>query len=162
MNAHQQIVEIPSKHTRPDGGERPMWSVTLDTRIQGTPLRVLYAFTIPEYVEAWLIAPGIDRVRCQNDPRSLNKLDIAFCRAGFQARRVSLQYVHRQLHTLHIDWQVAGELPANGTRVKLVLRQRDAHTFLHVRHSGFLSSQEWYWHQQMWKDSLERIRTLIR
>jgi hypothetical protein len=162
MNVHSQVQDLLPSHPAMEGRSRSLWAVTSSVQLVATPLRILYALTIPEYFEAWFMAPGIDSVRCERDRASINCLQLSLCRAGSEVRHIKADYTQPRLHSLHLSWRATPCSSAESTRVRVLLRPRMRETLLHLQHSGFVSIQEWSWHQQMWKDSLQKMQTVLR
>ena|ERR1035438_1830702 len=61
--------------------ERESLHVSTSIRIEAETRRVLYALATPEYMEAWLQFPGMDRIECHPDKRSVDRfrIDLSSC-----------------------------------------------------------------------------------
>jgi uncharacterized protein YndB with AHSA1/START domain len=143
----------------PDQDER---DVAISFKIEADSSRVLYALSIPEYIEAWLQAPdatdlqfvfnlvaqetfGIDLYRAETLQASVH----GFCRV-VGANQV--RYI----------WKTTS---ANGTTETLVDMQllcASSGCILGLKHSGFKDAAESAWCCEMWHQSLEKLRRLMR
>src|SRR5580693_6833860 len=56
--------------------EQVALDVAVSVEIAAESRRVLYALTIPEYMEAWLEVPNTEKLQCSADPRKPNSFHI--------------------------------------------------------------------------------------
>ena len=56
--------------------ESPPFDILGGTRIEAETRRVLYALAMPEYLEAWLQFPDINRIECHPEERSYDRFRI--------------------------------------------------------------------------------------
>jgi hypothetical protein len=62
--------------------------VALSVEIEAESRRLLYALTIPEYMEAWLQMPGAEKLWCFADPGAPNSFHIDLYSAKAQRARI--------------------------------------------------------------------------
>ena len=131
--------------------------VVLSYRIMAASSRVMYALSIPEYIEAWLQAPNPD------------PLQLVFNLEAEQAFRIDL-YRAEELQTIihstcrvvssnqvSYAWKTTSFLGAHETLVDIQLRYSSSGCILALKHTGFKDPRESAWCCKMWQQSLERL-----
>jgi len=141
--------------------ESPPFDILGGTRIEAETRRVLYALAMPEYLEAWLQFPDINRIECHPEERSYDRF------------RIDLFSSRERKGCIH-----GSCLLSMPNRVTYILERRDAamrfksvaeiwlfrgdrYCTLRLRHSGLESVQEREWHLSMWRLSLEKLRAIL-
>ena len=64
-------------------------NICLSALIEAEAQRVLYALTMPEYLEAWLVLPDVSRIECHSEQRSFDRF------------RIDLFYSDRPRESIH-------------------------------------------------------------
>jgi len=130
-------------------------------RIDVDARRMLYALSIPEYIEAWLEAPDADEM-LRFDFVADQRFNIAFYRA--EALRASIHGSARVVRHTRVDymWKTISANGITHTTVDLMILNRADGCVVVLNHKGFSSLEERAWHCRMWERSLEKLRRIVR
>jgi uncharacterized protein YndB with AHSA1/START domain len=135
--------------------------ITLSYRIMADSGRVMYALSIPEYIEAWLEAP------------STEALQLVFNLEAEQAFRIDLYHAEALQRSVHGScrivsanqvsyvWKTTSSLGTHETLVDMQLRYSSGGCILALKHSGFKDVRESAWCCKMWQQSLERLGRIM-
>jgi hypothetical protein len=132
-------------------------SVQVETDI----CRVLYAVSIPEYLEAWLEVPGIDRIEFHPLNRSFDKFQIdLYSFDRFQGTSYASCLLSKP-NRVTFRWRT--DSAGNGAEsiVEIRLWKHLTMCIVNLSHSGLCGSEGREWHFRMWQCSLERLRRLV-
>ena len=141
----------------PLGGIHP--DIFASTQIRAESSRVLQALSIPEYMEAWMQPPGIDRVEIHPDGRSFDRFTIALFSCS--ARLGSICGSCHLLKPNKITYVWERDCSAGRSLVEIWLWSYLGHCSLKLRHGQFTSRAEHDWHSSMWTCSFRRLRVLL-
>jgi uncharacterized protein YndB with AHSA1/START domain len=119
--------------------------------------RVMYALSIPEYIEAWLRAPNAEESQFVFSPEEQQAFRIDLYRA--EALQTSVQGSCRVLSANQVRyvWKTTSSFGTHETLVDMQLRCSSGGCILALKHSGFKDAKESAWCCKMWQQSLERL-----
>jgi uncharacterized protein YndB with AHSA1/START domain len=157
-------IEVDSQRPT-DGTAAPSGATTLDilatVRIEAEVRRVLYALATPEYMEAWLQLPEVERVECHPEQRSFDRFRIDLHCSGNRQQSIYGSCLLCKPNRVTYLW----ERDHSGSRFKSVV---EIHLFggpsqctLRLKHSGLSSHEDREWHSTMWQQSLVRLCKLM-
>jgi len=139
----------------------PSVNFVASVEVEADIRRVLYAVSIPEYIEAWLKVPGIDRVEFHPLNRSFDKFQIdLYSFDRFQGTIYASCFLSKP-NKFTFRWRT--DSTGNGAEsiVEIQLCKRLTMCVVNLRHSGLCGSEGREWHFTMWQRSLERLRRLV-
>jgi uncharacterized protein YndB with AHSA1/START domain len=135
--------------------------VVLSYQIEADSSRVLYALSIPEYIEAWLRAPESDDVRFAFVPegREAFRIDLYRGAVPLSSIRSSCRIVSS--NQVRYTWKIDSPIGASDTRVDIHIRCSSGGCILGLKHSGFRSTEESAWYDKMWHQSVENLCRIV-
>jgi|HubBroStandDraft_1064217.scaffolds.fasta_scaffold292891_1 uncharacterized protein YndB with AHSA1/START domain len=132
-------------------------SVPIGAEVQ----RILYALATPEYMEAWLQLPEVDRVECHSERRSFDRFRIDLLSAGKRQQSILGSCLLSKPNKITYLW----EKDHGGSRVRstveIYLLGGPTGCILKLKHSGFVSQDDREWHSAMWHRSLGKLCSLV-
>ena len=143
------------------------WSIGMEVDVNADARRIAEALTVPEYMEAWLRAPGrypgssVSVYQTFEAFRSNGHYSINYHTAGKLNVRITCSYLVRRRHKILLAWH---EEDASGGRESLVdirIRGNFGSSIVVLHHKGFVSQEEYRWHKEMWSTSLDRLASLM-
>lgn len=129
--------------------------------IKADARRVLYALAMPEYMEAWLDMPEIDRIECHPCGRSFDRFRITLYASAACKGCIHGECVLSRPDKITYLWERSYSGACARSTVEICLKGRQHICSLRLRHSGFQSSAESEWHSSMWHRSLEKLCGLM-
>jgi len=134
-------------------------SISVMASVKADRHRIYQALTVPEYIEAWLLAPGAiegsTEVFAGADFFSIGYS----CMQGERFRILCLYKVCRRGKLL-FTWEHNALSGAASSMVKIRLLGDFERTTVLVTHVG-LSLSDQQWHEDLWKSSLEKLGKLF-
>jgi hypothetical protein len=136
--------------------------VALAFRIEAASGRVLYALSMPEYIEAWLQAPSGEGLKSVFSPVTPEAFRIDLYLA--QTLQASIYSACRvvSIDQVAYTWKTTSPTGITETFVDLQLRDSSDGCILGLRHRGFKNKEESAWCRRMWSQSVERLCRLMR
>jgi uncharacterized protein YndB with AHSA1/START domain len=140
--------------------EQAVLDVAVSVKIEAESRRVLYALTIPEYMEAWLQMPDTEKLQCSADPRTPNSFLIDLYSSETSYARIECFCLLSNPDRIIYLWKntCAGDTE---TMVGIHLRSGPGQCTVNLKHSGFCNKEESMWHSQMWHSSLDKLCRLM-
>ncbi len=135
--------------------------VVLSYKIEADSGRVLYALSIPEYIEAWLRAPETDDVRFVFSPESRDAFRIDLYRGGIPLSSIRSSCRIVSSNQVRYTWKTTSPIVTTETLVDIHLRCSPGGCILGLKHSGFRTSEESAWYDRMWHQSLENLWRIV-
>jgi uncharacterized protein YndB with AHSA1/START domain len=134
----------------------------VSVRIEAEVRRVLYALATPEYMEAWLQMPEVDRVECHSERRSFDRFRIDLFLSGRLQQSIYGSCLLSKPNRITYLWE--RDLSGSSVRsvVELCLLGGPTRCTLNLKHSGLSSRDETEWYSKMWTRSLEKLGRLIQ
>jgi hypothetical protein len=154
-----------SPHSQTGGTESELDMATLDVlasiRIRAEFRRVLYALAMPEYMEAWLMLPDVDRIECHSERRSYDRFRIDLFYSGSRQRCIYGACLLSKPNRITYLWErdYGGSLARSTADIHL-LSSPSACT-VKLRHSGLSSKDDREWISKVWNRSLANLRILM-
>ncbi len=137
--------------------------VVLSSAFQTDQKRVLYALSIPEYIETWLQPPVGEDLHLVFNPVAREEFHLDFYRGN--ALQMSVCGACRVVRANQIQyaWKITspGLATAMETLVDLKLLSVSGGCVVELKHSGFKSALESAWCCKMWDESLTRLRGIM-
>lgn len=154
MNSYPDIMEAA------DASQS--FSISLLARIQAVPVRLMHAWSVPEYMDAWLTTPYGEGIRFRTGKKVDAGFSIDFLQWGRSVRSVNGEFANVNTSGVRVAWQLLTASGSSPTTLEIEFKPRGAETLLFLRHSGFLDPDESIWHQALWQSSMARMQFLIR
>jgi uncharacterized protein YndB with AHSA1/START domain len=132
-------------------------SVSIDAEVR----RVLYALATPEYLEAWLEMPEMERIECHPDCRAFDKFRIDLFSSGRRSGSIYASCHLSKPNRITYLWQEDESRAGDRSVVEMRLWAGRSKCSLSLRHSGFRNPQQREWHSAIWDRSLHKLRILI-
>ena len=131
--------------------------VVLSYRIMADSSRVMYALSIPEYIEAWLQAPNPEALQFVFNLEAEQAFRIDLYRAEALQKSVHGSCRVVSANQVSYTWETTSSLGTHETLVEIQLRYSSGGCILALKHSGFKDAKESAWCCKMWQQSLERL-----
>ena len=149
----EMLATIPSLQER---------EVFLSRRIEAESSRVLYALSLPEYIEAWLLIPDAEELRLVFELVAPESFHINLYRA--EALQASIRGFCCVVSASQIryNWKTTSSAGTAETLVDMQLLCAPRGCVLDLKHSGFSDAVESAWHWEMWHQSLEKLCKLMK
>ncbi len=158
-------------HTSPianEGAERAFMAsgrialnILASVKIEAEVRRVLYALATPEYMEAWLQVPEVDRVECHAERRSFDRFRIDLLSSGERRQSIYGSCQLAKPNRVTYLW----ERDYAGMRVRSMIQIRllggPTNCTLRLKHTGLSNPEDIEWYSAMWRGSLLKLCTLI-
>src|SRR5271168_1475634 len=135
--------------------------VVLSYRIAANSSRVLYALSIPEYIEAWLQPADAEESRFvfNLEPEGGFRLDLY--RAEALQTSVHGSCLAVGANHVRYTWNATSPVGTTKTLVDMRLLRSSGGCILSLKHSGFKNAGDSAWCCKMWHQSLERLCRLM-
>jgi uncharacterized protein YndB with AHSA1/START domain len=136
-------------------------NISASVQIKAEVSRVLFALAIPEYMEAWLRFPEIDRIECHAELRSFDRFRIDMYGSGCIRRSLYGSCLLSKSNRITYLWErePAGDRPKSTVEIRLWGGPESC--TVNLRHTGFWNQTEAEWHSEMWSCSLENLCRLM-
>jgi uncharacterized protein YndB with AHSA1/START domain len=152
LNATWKMTLLPAQQVS---------DVVLSYRIAADPARVLYALSMPEYIEAWLTAPDPEISRFDFHPEARNAFRLDLYRGEELQSTVISSCSIVSANQVRYHWKTISPAGLAETLVEMHLRPNPGGCILGLKHSGFKDAAESAWFDRMWRQSLDRLCGLI-
>jgi hypothetical protein len=123
--------------------------------------RVLNAITVPEYLDVWLTMPGVERLECCAEQRTLGGFRIDVFIAGALQRAIYGSCIRSRPDEVSYLWQRNRAESEEKSLVKLRVRGGPRRCSLHLKHCGLWDQKERDWYSMMWQESLNKLRMIM-
>lgn len=151
-----------AEQSRADSASTISFEVSASLQIGAELNRVLYALAIPEYMEAWLQFPEVERVECRPELRSFDRFRIdLICSDGRQQIIYGSCLLSKPNRITYL-WErdKADDRPRSIVEMRLLGSDASRCT-LTLRHNGFCNQDEREWHSRLWRCSLKNLCRLM-
>jgi hypothetical protein len=135
--------------------------VVLSRRIEADISRVLYALSIPEYIEAWLEPPDVEELQFVFNPVAQEAFRIDLYRAEALQANVHGSCSVMNANQVRYTWKLLSPVGMTETSVDMQLLCCSGACILGLKHSGFKDMEESVWCCKMWHRSLESLCRLM-
>jgi hypothetical protein len=145
------MATIPAQYER---------DVVLSFRFKADTSRLLYALSIPEYIEVWLHAPE-EELQFVFNPVTKDSFSIDLYRSGALQASVHGSCQVMGVNQVRHIWKTTSPAGNSETLVDMKLLCGSGGCVLALKHSGFTDALERAWCSRMWQRSLERLCRLM-
>jgi hypothetical protein len=152
LNNSGVMAMIPGQNER---------DVVLSLKIEADSSRVLYALSIPEYIEAWLQAPHAEELHFVFNPISPETFRLDLYSAETLQASVHSSCSVMNSNQVRYTWKKMSPIGITETLVDMQLFCGSGACILGLRHSGFKDTAESDWCDKMWHRSLESLCRLM-
>jgi uncharacterized protein YndB with AHSA1/START domain len=146
----------PSQLSVPPGRAEIFASAQLKAEIP----RVLHALAVPEYMEAWMQLPGMERIECRSDPRSFDRFRIDLITAGQRRGTIHGSCLLTKPNRITYLWENSLR-EALRSVVEIRLWAYPMRCTLNLKHNGLTTPEDKDWYSRMWRDSLHKLCALM-
>ena len=142
--------------------EQAELDVAVSVEIEAESRRVLYALTIPEYMEAWLQMPDTEKLKCSSDSRAApNSFHIDLYSAKAPRARIKGSCLRLDPDRIIYLWRNTCTGSTGETMVDIHLNSGPGQCTINLNHRGFCNMEESLWHSRMWHRSLDKLGRLM-
>jgi uncharacterized protein YndB with AHSA1/START domain len=136
-------------------------NILASVQIEADIRRVLYALATPEYMEAWLQLPEVDRVECHSVHRSFDRFRIDLHSSDERQQSIygSCQLAKPNRVTYLWERDYAGVRARSMVQIRLL--GGPSICTLKLQHSGLSNPEEIELYSATWRSSLMKLCTLI-
>jgi uncharacterized protein YndB with AHSA1/START domain len=142
--------------------ENGLLEVVISIEIAADWRRVFHAITLPEYIEAWLQVPDVDRIECHPEWRSLTRFRIDPFPVNMPRRSIYGSCSLSRSDTIIYQWKGTHVDHRIQSKVEIRFNGGPQQCTLHLRHSGLVNEEERDWHSVLWERSFHTLRRVIR
>ena len=157
MSAQRYLVADLSRKSSRSQNSRARWDFWTHFSIPADIHSIFYALTEPEYIEAWLRAPGLRSVSVAS-AGSNYFLEFRSDEASLVEVRGS--WLSRHPMRIAFTWNRNDQAMHVESTVSMTLRQIAGRTLLQLHHYGFTSREQSLWHGELWNSSTLRLARL--
>lgn len=138
------------------------WTIALSITVDADARRISQALTEPEYLEAWIVMPDQSEGSWIVASRKANGYRLDHCRAGHVISSVMGSFLFCHQRKMRLLWKSFGRTNPAESLVDFRIRGKFASSVLELRHTAIRSSNEFHWHQELWRGSLARLASVLR
>jgi uncharacterized protein YndB with AHSA1/START domain len=136
--------------------------IALAFRIEAASSRVMYALSMPEYIEAWLQAPATEGLKFFFNPITQDAFRIDLYRAETPQTSIYGSCRVVNINQVRYTWRTVSSAGTSETLVDMWLRDGSGGCILGLKHSGFSDAVDSAWCSRMWNQSLGRLSRLMK
>jgi len=151
-----------SAHPWPSSSHDELLTLHLRTSVSVEQHRLFNAFTIPEYLELWLVPPSA-RVRCKSASGLGSAMEFSLHNTA-RGQAFSIQAIYYFLNEpsrIVIGWKKEDSSSSLETIVSIDLFTRGETTLLSLVQSGFDSTRSRSWHEVFWRSKLAKLQSIL-
>jgi hypothetical protein len=150
------------------------WAIALSVTVDADARRISQALTEPEYLEAWIVMPDQSPDQAPDHlpdhakdswivaSRNANGYRLDHCRAGRVISSVMGTFLFCHQRKMRLLWRNFGPSELAESLVDFRIRGKFASSVLELRHTALRSSDEFHWHQELWRASFARLASVLR
>lgn len=146
------------------------WAIALSITVDADARRISQALTEPEYLEAWIVMPNHSPDQSPDHSKDswvvaskkTNGYRLDQCRAGRVISSVMGTFLFCHQRKMRLLWLSLSRNDQAASLVDFRIRGNFASSVLELRHTAIRSSNEFHWHQELWRASLERLASVLR
>jgi len=143
------------------GSRHELLDVHTSVLIEAEYRRILYALTMPEYMEAWLRFPGAEKVECRAESQSPRNFRIRVEHTSALPRTIYGSCFFSRPNTITYLWDRTRMGSIAKSIVRMQLRTGPRMCALELSHSGACEKMQRESYRMMWRDSLAALRSLM-
>jgi hypothetical protein len=130
-------------------------------KIQAEVRRILYALSTPEYMEAWLQLPGVERVECHSERRSFDQFRIDMFSSNKKLPSIYGSCLLSKPNRVTYHWDKNHLGISSWSVVEIHILGGPNCCVLKLTHRGLTNEDDREWHSTMWQVSLIKLRILM-
>jgi hypothetical protein len=130
-------------------------------KIQAEIWRLLYALSTPEYMEAWVQLPGIERVECHSEGRSFDRFRIDLFSTNKKLGSIYGSCLLSKPNRVTYLWHKEPMEIRSESIVEVHLFGGVNYCALKLKHRGLTKDEDHDFYSKMWQLSLEKLRILM-
>jgi uncharacterized protein YndB with AHSA1/START domain len=146
--------------TLPASGSTSL-DIAASVQIEAEARRVLYALATPEYMEAWLHLPNVERVECHPEQRSYDRFRIDMICSGKCQESIFGACLLSRPNRITYLWESNQASGLVKSLVEIHLYSSLSYCTVKLKHSGLPSQQDREWYSRMWVRSLDKLSRVI-
>jgi uncharacterized protein YndB with AHSA1/START domain len=138
------------------------WNIAISVDLNADTRRICQALTVPEYLEAWIRTPDLpaaSQVVASPEPNGY-RLDL------YVADRVAVSFsgsfLMRRRRKVRLFWRTTRRPICSESLVDFRVRGNFGSSTLELRQTALASLDEYLWHQEFWKRSLQTLAQILR
>lgn len=160
MTVKEEVTAFLEERVDNDSKARPS-EISASVGIRAEVGRILYALSTPEYMEAWLHLPGVERLECHSERRSFARFRIDMFSTNKKLTSIygSCLLSKPNRVTYHLERDHAGI--RSKSVVDISLRSGPECCTLALRHRGLTNEDEQAWQSTMWQLSLAKLSLVL-
>lgn len=135
--------------------------IEFSVTIRADSRRVLYAITIPEYIETWLAPPSASGLRIITKTGDCSDLLLECYNAGRLSARFAVSVDHITETTATMSWHDVPTETASTSIAHFGLKRNQGSCLLNLKHKGLADESTELWYSQMWQQSLSNLCRLL-
>jgi hypothetical protein len=136
--------------------------VCASVRIRADVRRILYALSMPEYMDAWLEMPGTERVECHSERWPFDRFRIDMFSPNAKLRCIYGSCLLSKPNRVTYLWSTSLEKSLSQSVVEIhILGGPNRRCALKLRHRGLTIEEDRKWYSTMWQRSLDKLRILM-
>ena len=139
----------------------PGTDVRASVRIEAEWPRIFNALIVPEYLDVWLTMPGVERLECRAELKTLGGFRIDVFVGGAVQRAIHGAWIRSRPDEISYLWERNRAGSAAKSLVKLRLSGGPRRCSLNLRHHGLWDQKERDWYSMMWRESLDKLRGIM-
>lgn len=156
-----QKRSLPKYFGDPADSASTRWDIAMTINIAADTRRIFQALTEPEYREIWVSLPGNDASCYMTAWQTAESFRLDHYRGGKRDLIISGEYRICRRHKLLFTWTRKDTTISSESLVCICLHGNFSSSILELHHRGLNSAEEYLWHQEMWRDSLEHLVALF-
>jgi len=134
----------------------------MSVEVDADARRIFHALTVPEYLEAWIDFPGCGKNSNVVAAATDNGYRLNHYSKGSVDVSIKCSYLFCHQRKLRLYWRETRVSISTNTLVDFRLRGNFGRSILELRHFAIDSTEEYLWHERLWRRSLEKLASLLR
>jgi hypothetical protein len=138
------------------------WAIEMSIDVDADARRIFSALTVPEYLEAWIDLPDCGKNSVIVAAATDNGYRLDHYTDGRVNVSIAGSYLFCHQRKLRLFWRET-RLPNHAdSLVDFRLRGNFGSSVLELRHMSLGSTEEYIWHERLWRGSLDKLTSLLR
>jgi hypothetical protein len=138
------------------------WTVAMSIDVDADARRIFHALTVPEYLETWIDLPDRGKNSAIVAAATDNGYRLDHYSDGRVDMSISGSYLFCHQRKLRLFWRESRLPKRTDSLVDFRLRGNFGSSVLELRHRALRSAEEYFWHERLWRGSLEKLTSLLR
>lgn len=138
------------------------WTIAMSVGVNADADRIFQALTVPEYLEVWIRLPD----QADGSMVVISQKPDGYRLDHYRGGRVVASFISTYLfchrRKMRFSWRNTTKPAEAASRVDFRIRGNFGDSLLELRHTGLACSDEFLWHQQLWRASLGKLTSILR